>query len=180
MKRLVVAFLITSSQLLTSIDAEEPGWCHDATTAPSAESPCSNLPDWVMRAVRASQLPKRYDLSRHLNPFFQSGDFNGDQKLDVAVLIRNKATRQTGIVIYLYGGSNPVILGAGSPFRNGGADFSWMDNWSVYPKQEVRKNRWENRPPTPKGDALWVAKSESASAFIYWDGKQFVWYQQSD
>ena len=133
-----------------------------------------------MRAIRGSQLPTRYDPSLHLNPFFQSGDFNGDQKLDAAVLVRNKATGQTGIVIFLYGDSKPVILGAGNAFRNGGADFSWMDNWSVYPKQEVRKSRWENKPPNPKGDALWVAKSESASAFIYWDGKQFVWYQQSD
>src|SRR5882724_11586469 len=32
----------------------------------------------------------------------------------------------------------------------------------------------------PRGDALWVAKSESASAFIFWDGRKYVWYQQSD
>ncbi len=133
-----------------------------------------------MRLAQSTQLPKHYDLSLHLNPFFQSGDFNGDQKLDIAVLVRNKLTGQTGIVIFLFGETKPIILGAGSAFRNGGADFNWMDNWSVYPKQEVRKSRWENKSPTPKGDSLWVAKSESASAFIYWDGKQFVWYQQSD
>ena len=179
MVRLIVAFLIVFSVSPTPVASEESGWC-ESSTSPSGASPCSNLPDWVLRAVRSSQLPKRYDLNLHLNPFFQSGDFNGDQKLDVAVLVRNKVTGQTGIVIFLYGGAKPLVLGAGSSFRNGGPDFNWMDNWSVYPKQEVHKSRWENKSPTPKGDALWVAKSESASAFIYWDGKQFVWYQQSD
>jgi hypothetical protein len=123
---LVVALLMTLSLLPAPVGAEEPGWCQDAAPAPPAASAsaCSNLPDWVMHVVRASQLPRRYDLSQHLNPFFQSGDFNGDQKLDVAALVRNKATGQTGIGIFLYGGTKPLILGAGSVFRNGGADFN--------------------------------------------------------
>ena len=174
MKKLFAVVLLIFSQSVIPAGAEESGWCNNAT------SPCANLPAWVMRAAQSAQLPKRYEISQHLNPFFQSGDFNGDRKLDVAVLVRNKTTRQTGIVIFLYGGAKPIVLGAGSAFRNGGADFSWMDNWSVYPKQDVHKSRWENKPPAPKGDALWVAKSESASAFIFWNGKQFVWYQQSD
>jgi hypothetical protein len=179
MKKIVAALLLISSQILTLVGAEETGWRNSATATTGA-SPCSNLPDWVTRVAQSAQLPKRYDVNPHLNPFFQSGDFNGDGKLDVALLVRNKTTRQTGIAIFLYGGAKPVVLGAGNSFRNGGADFNWMDNWSVYPKQEVHKSHWENKPPSPKGDALWVAKSESASAFIFWDGKQFVWYQQSD
>jgi hypothetical protein len=179
MKRLAAALLLISSQFLTLVGAEESGWCNN-TTPTTGASPCSNLPEWVMRAAESAQLPKRYDVSPHLNPFFQSGDFNGDGRLDAAVLVRNKTTRQTGIIIFFSGGARSVVLGAGSTFRNGGADFIWMDNWSVYPKQEVHKSRWESKPPAPKGDALWVAKSESASAFIFWDGKQFVWYQQSD
>jgi hypothetical protein len=179
MKKIVTALLLFSSQFLALVGAEETGWCSSATPATGA-SPCSNLPAWVMRVVQSAQLSKRYDVSSHLNPFFQSVDFNGDGKLDIAVLVRNKITRQTGIVIFLYGGAKLIVLGAGDSFRNGGTDFNWMDNWSVYPKQEIHKSHWENKPPFPKGDALWVAKSESASAFIFWDGKQFVWYQQSD
>ena len=174
MKKLVAVVLLMFLQSGIPAGAEESGWCNNVA------SPCSNLPGWVTGAAESAQLPRRYELSPHLNPFFQSGDFNGDRKLDVAVLVRSKTTRQTGIVIFLYGGAKPVVLGAGSAFQNGGADFSWMDNWSVYPKQDVHKSRWETKPPAPKGDALWVAKSESASAFIFWDGKQFVWYQQSD
>ena len=174
MKALIAAFLLICSLSFSLAGADEPAWCNNAA------SPCSNLPAWVMGAAESARLPRRYDLSSHLNPFFQSGDFNGDRKLDIAVLVRNKSTRQTGIIIFFSSGPKPVVLGAGSAFRNAGADFDWMDNWSVYPKQEVHKSRWENKPPAPKGDALWVAKSESASAFIFWEGKQFVWYQQSD
>src|SRR5262245_53559868 len=137
MQRLAAALLLIFSQLLTLVDAQESGWCNSVTPTTSA-SPCSNLPDWVMRAAQSAQLSKRYDVSSHLNPFFQSGDFNGDGKLDVAVLVRSKTTRQTGIVIFLYGIAKPVVLGAGNAFQNGGPNFNWMDNWSVYPKQEVR------------------------------------------
>ena len=125
MKKFVVGVLLIFSRSVTPAGAEESAWCNNAA------SPCSNLPAWVTHVARSAQLSKRYDVSLQLNPFFQSGDFNGDHKLDVAVLVRNKTTRQTGIVIFLYGGAMPVVLGAGSAFRNGGADFIWMDNWSV-------------------------------------------------
>jgi len=31
-----------------------------------------------------------------------------------------------------------------------------------------------------KGSALYVEKSEAASAIIYWTGKEYKWYQQGD
>jgi hypothetical protein len=34
--------------------------------------------------------------------------------------------------------------------------------------------------PTLRGDALWVEKSESASALVYWSGDRFEWYQLGD
>jgi hypothetical protein len=179
MKRLLALILLISWQSLTLAGPEEAGWCRGASLDRSTAQ-CSNLPDWVLRVAQSVKLPMHYELSHHLNPFFQSGDFDADRKLDVAVLVRHKTTGRIGIAIFLYGRTKPVVLGAGNSFGNGGTDFSWVDNWSVYPKDEVRKSHWEDKPPAPKGDALWVAKSESASAFIFWDGKKYVWYQESD
>jgi hypothetical protein len=39
---------------------------------------------------------------------------------------------------------------------------------------------WEKHALQLRGDALWVAKSESASAFLYWNGRDYAWYQESD
>jgi hypothetical protein len=143
---------------------------------------CGNLPAWVLRVANSAQLPTRYDLSYHLNPFFQSGDFNGDQNLDVAVLVKNKTsntTEPTDVVIFLYGG-NPQVLKAIDSSGGNRTGFAMSDYWSVYPQAELRKSHWENKPPAAKGDALWFAKWRSASAFVFWNGTQYVWYQDTD
>jgi hypothetical protein len=38
----------------------------------------------------------------------------------------------------------------------------------------------QKKPPVLRGDALYVEKTESASAIIYWDGSTYRWYQQGD
>jgi hypothetical protein len=63
---------------------------------------------------------------------------------------------------------------------NAGDDFSWMDAWYVFQRGPVRRGADEKAPPKLRGDALMVSKSESASALIYWNGKNYAWYQQGD
>jgi hypothetical protein len=58
-------------------------------------------------------------------------------------------------------------LGAGTPFGNGGDNFDWMDSWSISKKGKV------NGTPTLIGDALLVEKMDSASAIVFWDGKEY-------
>jgi hypothetical protein len=138
------------------------------------------VPKDVSRAMVSQGLTKAYSFSFHLKPFFLQGDFNGDGKADKAVLIKQTATGKFGIAI-IHGGSKEVsILGAGKTFGNGGDDFSWMDHWDLFSKSSVGQGVGENAPPILKGDAIFVEKTESASALIYWDGKQYQWYQQGD
>jgi hypothetical protein len=73
-----------------------------------------------------------------------------------------------------------TILGAGVGLGNGGDDFEWMDSWQVYPKDRVIPRAGETIVPRLHGEALLVAKSEAASALIYWNGKRYVWFQQGD
>ena len=122
-------------------------------------------PAWAMKVFN-ERLGTRFELAQTMEPSFLVGDFNGDGRSDVALLIRQKATGKIGIAILESTKNNFKILGAGKSFGNGGDDFSWMDVWSI-------------RHPG-KADRLYVAKSEAAGAVIYWDGSKYKWLQEGD
>ena len=87
-------------------------------------------PAWAMK-VLSERLSTRYELVQKLEPSFYVGDFNGDGKSDVALLIKEETTAKVGIAIIDGGESKIKIVGAGKSLGNGGDDFSWMDAWSV-------------------------------------------------
>ena len=122
-------------------------------------------PAWAIKSFN-KKLSARYELSQKMEPFFCVGDFNGDGKSDVALLIKEKATAKIGIAIVEGGERKIKIIGAGKSFGNGGDDFSWMDTWSVRRSDKL--------------DELYVAKSEAASALIHWDGSKYRWRQEGD
>ena len=140
----------------------------------------SSLPRGVLNVFERDASAKRYTLVAHLNPFYVNGDFNGDGRTDTAVLIKDVVSGKTGIAIVHGGTKSVVVLGAGRKFGNGGDDFRWMDAWHLYSKGPVQRGADETAPPTLKGDALMVIKTESASALIYWNRKGYGWYQQGD
>jgi hypothetical protein len=108
----------------------------------------------VCEFANSRALQKQYEPCFRLNPFFILGDFDGDHLTDAAILVRNPASGQVGIVVIQKGSKDLMVFGAGIALGNGGADFSWMDNWTLYPK--------------------------SARALIYWNGRDYGWYQESD
>jgi hypothetical protein len=150
------------------------------SSAPDLAAQVHDIPEPVERAIRNGSLPKDYAVSFQVDPFCLRGDFNGDGKTDVAVLVKQRSTRKIGIAIVPGATDKVTILGAGRPIGNGGDDFDWMDYWEVYPKGSVNRGSGETNPPRLRGDALLVGKSESASALIYWNGKRYVWFQQGD
>jgi hypothetical protein len=139
-----------------------------------------DVPDTVKRALANGSPGKEYDLSFRINPSYLEGDFNGDGKMDAAVLVTERSTGKLGIAI-VHGSTDKVtILGAGIGVGNGGDDFEWMDSWQVYSKTRAGHASDETSAPRLRGDALLVEKSEAASALIYWNGKRYVWSQQGD
>ena len=133
-----------------------------------------------IRAVFEKQLLRRYQISPHINPFYLHGDFDGDGQTDTALLIKDRSSGKIGIAI-LHGKTHRIaVVGAGQALGNAGDDFSWMDAWYVFQRGPVRRGADEKAPPKLRGDALMVSKSESASALIYWNGKNYAWYQQGD
>ena len=151
----------------------------DSRSSPSPGA-IRNVPDTVKKALTNGSTGKKYDLSFHVNPSYLEGDFNGDGKMDAAVLIKERSTGKLGIAI-VHGTTGKVtILGAGIGIGNGGDDFEWMDSWQVYSKTRAAHAAGEISVPQLSGDALLVEKSEAASALIYWNGKRYVWSQQGD
>lgn len=150
--------------------------------SPLSSSPGAirNVPDAVKKALTNGSPGKEYDVSSHMNPFYLEGDFNGDGKRDVAVLVKERATGKLGIAIVHGTTAKVTILGAGIGIGNGGDDFEWMDSWQVYSKTRAAHASGETSVPRLRGDALLVEKSEAASALIYWNGKRYLWSQQGD
>ena len=116
-----------------------------------------------------------YGVERRLSPVFLRGDFDGDGKADLAVVVGRK--RKRGIVVCRAAGA-PIVLGAGLAFNDmADLDFS---GWSLHPrKRAVARGAGVGRPPALAGDAL-LLEWESGSGLVYWNGKRFVWYQQGD
>ena len=137
------------------------------------------MPDAVKTALTNGS-PGKYDLSFRVNPSYLEGDFNGDGKMDTAVLVKERSTGKLGIAIVHSPTGKVTILGAGIGIGNGGDDFEWMDSWQVYSKTRAAHAAGESSVQHLHGDALLVEKSEAASALIYWNGKKYVWSQQGD
>lgn len=114
----------------------------------------------------------------YIKPCHLEGDFDGDGKQDRAVLIRN-TDYAYGILITLATKSS-FVLGAGECFGNGGCHFDWMNRWSVVKNAKIQQGATEKLPPKAKGDYLLLEKLNSASGLAYWNGSQFMWYQQGD
>jgi len=151
----------------------------DSRSSPSPGS-LSDVPDAVKKALMNGSAGKKDDLSFRIKPSYLEGDFDGDGKMDSAVLVKERSTGKIGIAI-VHGTTGKVtILGAGNGIGNGGDNFEWMDSWQVYSKARAAHAGGEKSVSRPRGDALLVEKSEAASALIYWNGKRYVWSQQGD
>ena len=109
-----------------------------------------------------------YQASARVKPQSLQGDFDGDGKADIAVLV-SRAGKQ-GVLI-CRGGVKPDVLGAGTPFNDmRDLDFT---AWRLH-SRSAKVAR-----PKLVGDALYL-EWESASAIVYWNGKRWAWYQQGD
>ena len=139
-----------------------------------------SIPPDARKILDAEPMRSRYAAAATVNPFYVQGDFDGDRRLDTAILVKERKSGKIGIAVVLASAAKAHIIGAGRPAGSGGDDFAWLDAWYAYPRREVGRGAGEASPPTLRGDALWVEKTESANAIIFWDGTSFRWYQQGD
>jgi hypothetical protein len=76
-----------------------------------------DMPNEVKRALTNGSAGKEYDLSFRMKPSYLEGDFNGDGKMDVAVLVKERSTGKLGIAIVDGTTEKVTLLGAGNSDR---------------------------------------------------------------
>jgi hypothetical protein len=141
----------------------------------------SNMPDDLADFYNQEKIKTTYKINKSLNPFYLRGDFNGDKKVDYALAVIESTTDKKGILIYHPATKKYFLAGAGKAIPNGhGDDYQWMDAWEVSDEKIVGQGVTDLKPPKLIGEAIVVQKLESSSGIIYWDGKEYRWYQQGD
>ena len=136
------------------------------------------LPSWAEQMWLTLSRSSNLQLSTRLNPCMWRGDFNGDGRADLALLVTHTGSKKEGIAFLLQGG-NSLVVGAGTDFGNGGDDFSWMD--LCYVEARGTKNgNYKGKSVNFQSDGLVVAKESSASALIYLRKGKLQWCQYGD
>jgi hypothetical protein len=116
--------------------------------------------------------------SPYENPCTLRGDFDGNGKVDEAILVRETAaSKRYGVALLMQEdrGVRAVLLGAGVRLGNGGDDFRWMDAWHVINKLEAREMNQR-----AAGDGLVIEQAESGGGLVVFVGGSPRWQQWSD
>lgn len=145
----------------------------------AAHSTVVKVPAWARLAIRNAPFGNRIATVAWLAPGIQEADFDGDGKVDIAVLVRERISGKLGIVVVHRGTKQAFLIGAGTALSSGGDDFSWMDSWRIV-TGPAEQGTTDEPPPRLRGAALWVEKDGSGSALVYWNGTRYAWYQQGD
>jgi hypothetical protein len=113
----------------------------------------------------------------YIKPCEIKGDFDGDGKVDRAILVQDKDGKRG--IEFKMANSKHYVIGAGNLIGSGGENFSWMDHWQIH-QGTIQQGADDAKPPKVKGDSLLLEQTRSASGIVYWNGSQFEWYQQGD
>ncbi|RMG04734.1 MAG: hypothetical protein D6735_06400 [Acidobacteria bacterium] len=129
---------------------------------------CLDQNEEVAREIE-TQLPMIH------NPYFVRGDFDGDGRVDYAVIVESRKTKQEGLLIcFRKKKIRAVLLGLDPKKR---PPFWLLMNWDVQTREEVVKIRnfkGESIGIRPKAESI-VMKGEDWIGVIYWDGRKFRW-----
>jgi len=154
----------------------------------------NNIPDWYLQVYEKADLNKTYTISSDIKPAFLLSDFNGDNVVDMALLVVNKKSLKRGILIVHQGLCNYYLIGAGSNFGKKGFDefddTKWMGGWQITKKGQVYETKFENGdivgsvPRNLKNNSIAVWESQDgaplAGGIIHWDGKKYKWIHQGE
>lgn len=130
------------------------------------------LPRWADSALIAAGLGQRFALSSELNPIYESGDFDRDGLLDIAVQIKDIGGLRQGIAMVHRIDRSVHVVGAGRPIGNGKDQLSWRAGWGVASSRD-RRGHARFGP-----DLLYITQPDAPSGWVVWDGRDYVWIEE--
>ena len=130
-----------------------------------------------IRTCLESPRLKAYKIDSRVNPYYLRGDFDGDNKPDLAVMIVGRRNNgPTGLAI-CQGNGATFVLGAGTEpkFSTKQGDDFLSSNWEVLTHDEFHKFLSDSRlGERAKGEVI-ALNWEDGTGYIYWDGNQYQW-----
>jgi len=122
---------------------------------------------------------KSFKIDTRINPYYLRGDFDGDGKLDFAVMVTRNNSKTLGLII-CQGDGQSFVLGAGSQpkFSTMSEDNFLSSDWEVVTLAEFRELLYDKKlAGTAKGEVICLTW-EDGNGYIYWDGKQYRWFSE--
>ncbi|SNR14711.1 SH3 domain-containing protein [Tenacibaculum jejuense] len=168
----------------TFISNAEYGYVFDGYLKPKKES----IEDVKNEISKYSEFDG-LSLNTDINPFYLKGDFFGDKKIDIVILLKNSnGETKIGFINKAIKTKTHILGNENDPFKIN--DYSWIGIfkkvnvgetlWSNYEDDFVKfKNVPENKKVRLNYNALYIHASESCGGgFVYWKDGKFNWLQQ--
>jgi hypothetical protein len=129
-----------------------------------------NMPDELRECIRAQS---NIQPNAEINPFYLSGNFDGDGLTDFAVQIKNLKGGQRG-VLFCFANGKRVLWGAGVPNKTL-VDGKWpFDSWMLIRKGSKHLSIY----PKIKNDAIALTIADEGGGLLYWNGSALVWVRE--
>lgn len=154
-------------------------WCSpEQGTAP--RQPVA--PEWVCEKSAVAALQERLALFAEITPLFLTPDLDADGIEDFAAWVVERQSGRRGLAVVMRGTDESAVLGLGNrdAGADAGADLSMFDEWAEVPAGRVLSSHWQDGTLELQGDAIRLAKSESAAVVVYWDGLALREYVLAD
>ena len=125
-----------------------------------------NVPDGITACLKARPELK---VNTSINPYYISGDFDGDGFTDIAVQVKTSNDQRQGILLCL-AKRDSTLVGAAEPLP-WKEDVLPFDDWMLIRKGSKRLSIY----PKLKFDTLAWFNGDGRGVFLYWDGNKFNW-----
>jgi hypothetical protein len=136
-------------------------------TSPSTAVDPFNIPADLKPCLKA-QTELQIDVT--MNPFYISGDFDGDGFTDFAVQVIERKNHLKG-VLFCFANGKMLRWGAGIS-TGASANISWdYHAWEIARKGGLHLSAF----PKVKFDSIILAEPDVGGGLIYWDGRDLRW-----
>jgi hypothetical protein len=130
-----------------------------------------NVPDELRECLRSEP---QLQINGRINPFYLSGDFDGDGITDFVVQVKSVKGEHQGVLFCLANGKRS-IWGAGIANRVLGNDGAWpFDSWMLIRKGSKHLSIY----PKIRVDVIALIIADEGGGLLYWNGKELAWQQE--